>query len=359
LLQYQDEGDIMIYDNNQWVSYLTQESYNSRVKKWQRLSFGGVSDWAADLETDYGSNGTGDRPDPPKSRDGSCGSKASPFGATCKGSGFGDCCGASGQCGSDDSHCGSGCMSSFGSCTVGGTTTDGTCGIGYNNMICGNWKDGSCCSAAGLCGSGDDFCGNGCQSGCFNAPSPKMALDKNFPDPSLVLDPTTGTYYSFATAGNGHQIQVAAKFRRESSWKLLDIEPMTKVGSWAENHDIWAPDVQYIANHSWVMYYSAPAAKDKTKHCVGAATSNDVSGPYTPRDDYIACDLAAGGAIDPNGFYDQASNTRWVVYKVDGNSLGGGGGPCGNADGKHSTPIMLQQVRDTLISSMIHNYVLT
>lgn len=32
-----------------------------------------------------------------------------------------------------------------------------------------------------------------------------------------------------------------------------------------------------------------------------------------------------------------------MTYKVDGNSLGGGG-PCGNGDGSHSTPIMLQQV---------------
>jgi hypothetical protein len=31
-----------------------------------------------------------------------------------------------------------------------------------------------------------------------------------------------------------------------------------------------------------------------------------------------------------------------VVYKVDGNNLGGGGPPCGNADGSHPTPIMLE-----------------
>ena len=47
-----------------------------------------------------------------------------------------------------------------------------------------------------------------------------------------------------------------------------------------------------------------------------------------------------GGAIDPAGFQD-VDGTQWVVYKVDGNSLGGGGS-CGNADGSHSTPILLQ-----------------
>ena len=49
-----------------------------------------------------------------------------------------------------------------------------------------------------------------------------------------------------------------------------------------------------------------------------------------------------GGAIDPAGFRD-VDGTQWVVYKVDGNSLGGGG-QCGNGDFSHPTPIMLQQV---------------
>lgn len=49
-----------------------------------------------------------------------------------------------------------------------------------------------------------------------------------------------------------------------------------------------------------------------------------------------------GGAIDPAGFAD-SDNSLHVVYKIDGNSLGGGG-TCGNGDGSHSTPIMLQAV---------------
>ena len=35
--------------------------------------------------------------------------------------------------------------------------------------------------------------------------------------------------------------------------------------------------------------------------------------------------------------------THWVVYKVDGNNLGGGG-TCGNGNEEYSTPIMLQQL---------------
>ena len=53
--------------------------------------------------------------------------------------------------------------------------------------------------------------------------------------------------------------------------------------------------------------------------------------------------ISQGGAIDPAGFLD-ADGTRYVVYKVDGNSIGHGGN-CGNGvDPIVPTPIMLQQV---------------
>lgn len=54
------------------------------------------------------------------------------------------------------------------------------------------------------------------------------------------------------------------------------------------------------------------------------------------------CASSQGGAIDPAGFRD-TDGSQWIVYKIDGNSLGGGG-YCGNGDASHSTPIMLQQV---------------
>jgi beta-xylosidase len=50
-----------------------------------------------------------------------------------------------------------------------------------------------------------------------------------------------------------------------------------------------------------------------------------------------------GGAIDPAGFQD-SDGSRYVVYKVDGNSLAGVG-PCGNGGViKRPTPIMLARV---------------
>lgn len=44
------------------------------------------------------------------------------------------------------------------------TSTDATCG-GTTGFTCSNSAFGNCCSSAGWCGSGDVYCGEGCQSG--------------------------------------------------------------------------------------------------------------------------------------------------------------------------------------------------
>jgi beta-xylosidase len=93
------------------------------------------------------------------------------------------------------------------------------------------------------------------------------------------------------------------------------------------------------------MYYSAVAvaSPDASKHCVGAATSSTILGPYTGMPDALFCPLSKGGAIDSSGFRDR-DGKRYVVYKVDGNSIGHGGA-CGNTVAPVvGTPLMLQPV---------------
>ena len=56
--------------------------------------------------------------------------------------------------------------------------------------------------------------------------------------------------------------------------------------------------------------------------------------------------LSEGGAIDPAGFLD-ADGKQYVVYKIDGNSIGHGGN-CGNGVAPIvPTPLMLQEVSAT------------
>ena len=95
------------------------------------------------------------------------------------------------------------------------------------------------------------------------------------------------------------------------------------------------------------MYYAAPIAGNESIHCVGAATSTSIIGPFSPTEKAFACPLKEGGAIDASGFLDPKSGNLYVVYKIDGNSMNIGGGPCNSnpsPEGYHPTPIMLQQV---------------
>lgn len=89
------------------------------------------------------------------------------------------------------------------------------------------------------------------------------------------------------------------------------------------------------------MYFSAATSQDSSKHCVGAATSSTITGPYTPENDPLACPLNQGGAIDADGYKD--GDTYYVLYKIDGNSLDGDGTT-------HPTPIMLQGLNSDAIT---------
>ncbi|KAF7532454.1 hypothetical protein G7054_g7955 [Neopestalotiopsis clavispora] len=110
------------------------------------------------------------------SNDGMCGAAN---GKICTGSTFGDCCSASGYCGTSSDHCDAGCQTAFGNCTAGSTaiSTDGSCGA--NGKTCTGSTFGTCCSADGYCGTGSDHCDAGCQTsfGTCNAESTDISTD--------------------------------------------------------------------------------------------------------------------------------------------------------------------------------------
>ncbi|KAL4920802.1 glycosyl hydrolase [Aspergillus aurantiobrunneus] len=149
--------------------------------------------------------------------------------------------------------------------------------------------------------------------------TPWLAIDANFPDPSFIQAPD-GRWYAFGTVGNGNQVQVAVSHDFHK-WALLD------------------DDGKYV------MYYSGEAQIDAPHHCVGVAVSEstDPAGPYIPNLVPLACPLDQGGAIDPSGFRD-TDGSRYVLYKVDGNSAGHGGDCNNGVEPLVGTPIKLQQV---------------
>ncbi|CZR48139.1 uncharacterized protein FPRO_12749 [Fusarium proliferatum ET1] len=177
-------------------------------------------------------------------------------------------------------------------------------------------------------GSGDD-----CSKPSFDGDS-KVILSENFPDPSFVFDFESCTWYSFGSQDKGKLVQIAQYNKSKDTWELLNDDPLKDAGAWGQNLDIVAPDVQWNGKQ-WVMYYSAFTQDDHDgKRCIGVAFSDSIRGPYTPRDEPLVCQLDKGGVIDPSSFYDPGSDTRWVVYKIDGNRI------CGK------TSIMLQQVEN-------------
>ncbi|KAK4190677.1 family 43 putative glycoside hydrolase [Podospora australis] len=176
--------------------------------------------------------------------------------------------------------------------------------------------------------------------------TPLLAID--FPDPAILLD-SSGTYYAFATSSGVINIQAASAPSPSGPWTYLsqtDLLP-DGPGPWTAGpgSQTWAPSVVELAPQKYVLYYSGQLSGNNSAfHCVGAATASSVLGPYTPLAEPFACPLDEGGAIDPSGFLDPVSGKRYVVYKIDGNSLGNGGSCNNDVSPIVPTPILLQEV---------------
>jgi hypothetical protein len=56
-------GDILVYDDTEWVSWIKRKTYIWRSVQYINGNFGGTSDWAIDLENDFQDGGTGDEYD--------------------------------------------------------------------------------------------------------------------------------------------------------------------------------------------------------------------------------------------------------------------------------------------------------
>ncbi|KAH8664181.1 glycosyl hydrolase family 43 protein [Xylariales sp. PMI_506] len=176
------------------------------------------------------------------------------------------------------------------------------------------------------------------------------ALPKDFPDPSIIQD-VDGQWYAFATTGNKKQVQVARASASSGPWTLLSNDLLPNGGAWTTSKNTWAPDVRITDNGTYVLYYSGQVANSTAHHCVGTATASTILGPYTPAAEPFNCDLTVGGSIDASGFQD-ADGTRYVTYKIDGNSIGHGGS-CGNTVAPIvPTPIMLQEVKADLVTKV-------
>lgn len=189
---------------------------------------------------------------------------------------------------------------------------------------------------------------------------PKPVIPGNFADPSIIH--VGNAWHAFATNAKRDTNNRGPNVQMSSSpdgkkWTKPDgkTDALPDPGCWVDKGpdgpDVWAPHVVELPNphkfrdSQFVMYYGAREAKGLHRHCIGAAVSTKIEGPYLARAEALVCDSDKGGAIDPAGFQD-SDGKLYVTYKIDGNVIGHGG-TCNNMkDPIVPTPIMLQGLRD-------------
>lgn len=226
-------------------------------------------------------------------------------------------------------------------------------------------------------------------------PPPAAAGSSRDDDSDRNRDSSSGS----GSEGEGRfkNIQAAEAPSPSGPWTYLrDADPLPSPGPWTAGpgSQTWAPSVVRIPSFSfssssssssssslYVLYYAAQLPGNRSAfHCVGAATARSALGPYAPLARPLVCPLAEGGAIDPAVFWDGAvdsepdpdpdpdlpgGNGDWnwdgdgdgegrkrmgrkrrlyLLYKVDGNAVGGGGACNNGVEPRRRTPIMLQEV---------------
>lgn len=186
-------------------------------------------------------------------------------------------------------------------------------------------------------------------AGLSNAATSPRLGGRNFPDPSIIRVDDGWRAYATEVTVDGKKVHVPMAYTKD--WKTWQFrgqkDAMPTLAPWVHQTKpkVWAPDVVALPGGKYILYYTASLASNRAIHCLGYATGNNIEGPFVDNaaQPWI-CPLKQGGAIDISGYYDRATNKRYVVYKVDGNAIGHGG-ECGNTVKPIvPTPILIQQV---------------
>lgn len=133
---------------------------------------------------------------------------------------------------------------------------------------------------------------------------PRLVLKNNFPDPAFIED--NGVFYAFSTTNGNANVPIARSTDFET-WEMTPFDAMADMPAWSTG-SFWAPHVTKVvgslcvdvhaayanvtkAENRYVLYFSGGSKEDGSKHCVGAATSDKVTGPFTPEAAPLACPL--------------------------------------------------------------------
>jgi hypothetical protein len=172
-------------------------------------------------------------------------------------------------------------------------------------------------------------------------PAPAPAFTGDAPDPDVVFDPATQTYYAYSTGTTlASYLQVlcdsaSAPGAPDSGWLpcpgfLHGASALPDPPSWQQLGTQNAPGV-YRWDGRWIMFYTAARAgngDDTGANCLSVATSPAIS-PQDPSftdtsTGPLRCDADLGGAIDPAPFVDPVTGQPYLIWKSND---GGSGQP--------------------------------
>jgi beta-xylosidase len=140
--------------------------------------------------------------------------------------------------------------------------------------------------------------------------------DGNFPDPMVVAG--GGTYWAFATNGNGSNVQTLTSkdlIHWESGGDALPDLP-----GWSNPGKVWAPDVDKTMV-GYVLYYTTNVTSSHVQ-CIGIGLAAKVVGPYVDKSKRpLICQSDQGGSIDADAFA-ASDGKRYLYWKNDGNAIG-------------------------------------
>lgn len=136
-------------------------------------------------------------------------------------------------------------------------------------------------------------------------------VDSDCPDPGVTRD---GNQYVMACTGGGFPLRTSADLVH---WTLRGVVfALGQHPAWATG-DFWAPEIHRLGTR-WVAYFSARHRDGSL--AVGAATSNNVLGPYTDIGRPLV-QVARPGVIDAH-FFRASNGAQYLLWKYDGNAVG-------------------------------------
>ena len=158
----------------------------------------------------------------------------------------------------------------------------------------------------------------------------------DFPDPGLIRGPD-GTYYAYSTNANptgdgALHVPVARSGTIDGGWQIVtassgaQVDAMPALPPWIApgGNQVWAPDVIQLADGSYSMLFASPGnhttrSPDPNRNlfCIGLASSDLPSGPFTSKDQPLYCDDTQS-IIDGSHFTD-VDGTNYFLFSGAGN----------------------------------------